>query len=590
MISKFRRGFAVFSLVALFSVVAAAPSNAATPTGVGSAGGTTTLLSLDYGDILKAALLGEKSVSSIDPVHGTPSATETLSPLDVNSVTLPALNALTVAPIQTTSTGAPDSKTTALLDLSTLGVPGVAGVVNPATLASLVDAEGAKAALTSTLANLSLLGILGLDSASLDLGGLAGPSSASATRGVTADAITVLDLQALLNMLGLGIGNLSLQQIADLIQQLGQVPAVNSVLGNTSFAGAGDIVTGVTNAKSAVATAQGAVDSAQTTLDAAVASLANVCAGLSGLPLTLCQTTNALLIGTLTTAVSTAQGVVDTAQGVLDTALGLLDSLLNGLVDVLGGTPLVSIDGVQAGAVATATDTVDHSVATVTAAIKDIRIGGLDLGPIDANAALTQVEALAASAMTTLGQVLSTIDPSLANLLSLKLFEQGTSVAQSGDYVQAIAGITAVALTITPPDICAVVSHVLAGTPISSLTSGLTLPATPVTTVLDQLGSIVPNCLPSLTGAAVRAALPAGAVAALTGPLTLKAASVTSAAEFKVGATPALPSTPVVPESPSLPRTGMNETLLLVIGGLMAAFALGLRRVSVPARAQARKQ
>ena len=234
--------------------------------------------------------------------------------------------------------------------------------------------------------------------------------------------------------------------------------------------------------------------------------------------------------------------MVDTAQGVLDTALGLLDSLLNGLVDVLGGTPLVSIDGVTAGAIATATDTVGNSSATVTAAIKDIRIGGLDLGPIDANAALTQVEALAASAMTTLGQVLSTIDPSLANLLSLKLFQQATSVAQNGDYVQALAGITALELTITPPDICAVVNNVLAETPISSLTSGLTLPATPVTGVLDQLGSIVPNCLPIL-GAVVRAqALPAGAVAALTGPITLKAASVNSVAEFKVlGAHPGRP-------------------------------------------------
>ncbi|MEY2432228.1 MAG: hypothetical protein QOC92_1953, partial [Acidimicrobiaceae bacterium] len=52
----FRRFFAVFSLIALVSVVAAAPSNAATPTGFGSAGGTTTLISVDYGDILKASL------------------------------------------------------------------------------------------------------------------------------------------------------------------------------------------------------------------------------------------------------------------------------------------------------------------------------------------------------------------------------------------------------------------------------------------------------------------------------------------------------------------------------------------------------
>jgi LPXTG-motif cell wall-anchored protein len=45
----------------------------------------------------------------------------------------------------------------------------------------------------------------------------------------------------------------------------------------------------------------------------------------------------------------------------------------------------------------------------------------------------------------------------------------------------------------------------------------------------------------------------------------------------------------VVPEQPALPRTGMNETLLLVIGGLMAAVALGLRKVSAPVRVRAKR-
>jgi LPXTG-motif cell wall-anchored protein len=187
--------------------------------------------------------------------------------------------------------------------------------------------------------------------------------------------------------------------------------------------------------------------------------------------------------------------------------------------------------------------------------------------------------------MTTLNGALETIDPSLANLLSLKLFQRSTSVAQNGDYVQALAGITALELTITPPDICALVNNVLSVKPISLVTDGLTLPATPVTDVLDALGSIVPDCFEIINIAEISAqAIPEGAVAALTGPITFKAASVSSVAEYKVVAATA------TPEEPALPRTGMNETLLLVIGGLMAAAALGLRRLGAPVKVRANRK
>src|SRR4051812_28917003 len=146
----FRRAVAAFSLVALGSVIAAAPAAAADPpTGVSNAGGGLTLVSLDYGDIIKAVLSGEAGNDTIDPVNGVPTASEGLGVLNVKSVTLPQLDALSVAPVQTTSTGAKDEKTTTLIDLSTLGAPGLAGLINPATLSSLVDTDGAKSALSS---------------------------------------------------------------------------------------------------------------------------------------------------------------------------------------------------------------------------------------------------------------------------------------------------------------------------------------------------------------------------------------------------------------------------------------------------------
>ena len=63
-----RRVVAAFSLVALGSVVAAAPATAADPpTGVSNAGGGLSIVALDYGNILKATLVGESNSDTIDP-------------------------------------------------------------------------------------------------------------------------------------------------------------------------------------------------------------------------------------------------------------------------------------------------------------------------------------------------------------------------------------------------------------------------------------------------------------------------------------------------------------------------------------------
>src|SRR3954470_15124741 len=172
----FRRSVAAFSLSALASVVAAAPATAADPpTGVSNSVGGLSIVSVDYGNILKATLVGEHNSDTIDPASGVPTATQVLAALTLNSGAIPALDALSVTPVQTTSTGPEDQKTTTLLDLSTIGAPGVVGTINPATLSSLVDAAGAKSTLTSTLANVNALGVIGVDSASVTLGGLAGP-------------------------------------------------------------------------------------------------------------------------------------------------------------------------------------------------------------------------------------------------------------------------------------------------------------------------------------------------------------------------------------------------------------------------------
>jgi LPXTG-motif cell wall-anchored protein len=106
---------------------------------------------------------------------------------------------------------------------------------------------------------------------------------------------------------------------------------------------------------------------------------------------------------------------------------------------------------------------------------------------------------------------------------------------------------------------------------------GVTLPEAPVSDLLGELGSLVPACGAVLEDVQQLAPQAVGGFPGLLSPVTFKAASVNSVSSFK---TVAAPTQTTTPNSPPLPRTGMNETLLLIVGGLMAAAALGVRRIS----------
>ncbi|MEY2449671.1 MAG: hypothetical protein QOH79_3147 [Acidimicrobiaceae bacterium] len=592
--STFRRAIAGFSLVALISVIAASPSNAAdAPTGVGSARGSTSLVVVDYGTILNATVLHESNTATLDPLVSVPAATETLTALSGHTDLLGDFSSPSV---QTSSTGAADQKNTAF-DLSSLGAPGVTGQLTPISLSSLVDATGAQSSATAALVDLNAIGVLGVDSASAALSGLASPTSSVANRSVTANSITVLDLQALLNMVGLDVGDLSLEQIVDLLDQLDEVGMVESITHLTGTDSAADLAdklgqlsSGITSAEDTLGAANTALAIAQTVHTAAIA----VCNLIAD------PTAKQLCIDTADAALNAAQDTVDSAQDALDLLQGLLNQLLQAMLDVLAGTPLLAIDGVTAGAVATAADTVGHSSAVVTGTINDIRVGGIDLGAIDANTTLDEIETIGTQVAGTINGILGSLAPSLGNLISIELFNRFTSVAKPADYVNAIAGITALALTITPPDLCDVFDEVF-GNEIVILPVGVdvTIPDSPVSDVLAGAGSIfdITSCFEqALSVHGLRSAafgddedapivLGEGEVAALTEPFTVAAASAGSASNFKVVAVPA-----TTPETPALPRTGTNETLLLMFGGLMAAVALGLRRVSAPVRVRANRK
>jgi hypothetical protein len=268
-----------------------------------------------------------------------------------------------------------------------------------------------------------------------------------------------------------------------------------------------------------------------------------------------------------------------------------------------------------------AKDTVGNSAATVTGSIQSITIASLaPVGPIDATTALDQIQAASATVNGQLDSILSLIAPSLAGLVHLDLFPRNTNVFTENGYVKSVANITALVLTLTPPNLCTVFNELDApavefpfdlnsasvqraeqsGLTANSLTDVqpqihpnlVPLPdPLDISGVLDGLGSAVAACpleTPLAVPLNVRPAdAPQGFFTALSTPATFRIASVNSAAEFK---TVAAPVTPVTPATPALPRTGMNETLLLVVGGLMAAVALGLRRAAQPVKVRANRK
>jgi hypothetical protein len=561
----------VACIVLAGAIVVATTSNmagAAEPVkGVGSATGGTTVLSIDAGDLLKLAVLSEQSGSSIDPTDGTPTAIERLVPLSLSSAQVPALNSLSVPALEVKSTGEEVRKDATLINLAdaTSAVPGiVSGTINPATLAAAVDAIGARSALTTKLADVAVLGGI-VDSGTLEalLGGVAASTSSTSARGIDLDSLTVLDLGSLLEMLGTSVAELPLGTAATLLGDLGLLGPVSAATGLD--------LSSPQSLLDARAALQAVATGAQTTVATATAALNTATTNFTA---NLCNTVPVQpLCTTLQTAVTAAQQTLATAQAALADALGDLLALLDSVLDTLDGAALVKVEAVTAGVKAIAKDTVAGSSANVTAAIGKLTVGGVDLGALDANATLQQLAGLANQTATQLNGILAKVHPSLGSLVTVKLLDEATGVTQEGSLVKALARLTAVTITVTPPDLCGLLTGL---NPAASVGSALQsvggqLPATPVANLLGSLPAGVADVACSQASAA---GLVNGVAAAIAQPVTVRAVQVQSAASFR-----AVAGTPATPGSPTLPRTGGSALAAPVIAAMIAAAALGLRRV-----------
>lgn len=534
-------------------------SAGAASTGVGTSNTSTTVLDAalgNAGSLLDVQLLTDSAQSSIDSKTGAvPVAYSKLTAAQLSSQSVSALG-FTTPGLEARQPGGAADVNNAAIDLSApagvalpAGFPTVlSGTIDPAHLTATVS-DGVKSSLTEALSKLSVAGgLLSANAVNNTSGTDSGTSAASSTRSATIDAVTVLDLGALLNGLGIPLPDLTIAQADGLI----------STLKTT--------VTGLDPAMTLQQTFD-AVQSQITTLEAAITSATDL---INGDATSIIDTTGLggiIDTSTITTINGITTGVVDQTQAVIDALQAGLADLLGNALTALDAAPLLKLNGVDISVATKAADTVANSAATVTAKIGSISVGSVTIPGVDLLATADQINGTITTVTNTISGALNSVGVPVGSTLETltgivkigKLLDPTHSVTSANGYTVANAGLTALSVTVTPPvDLSAIVSGVLAqvsgGTAISSLitTAGGTVPTldTAMTTFNGLLGTGV-------------TALGAGA--------TVKAVQVLGNSEFKVVAAP-------TSTGGTLPLTGSNALRLAALGVLLVALGLGLGR------------
>ena len=620
------RTAAVLVAAAALAAATVAPSSAqdtGTTSGLGSSGGATSVLRLALGsDALVLRLIGEDSATSNDTANGGPDALERVTPVQVASSLLPALGAVAQPTVETHTTSGEQSQSTPAVDLGSLlagtAVPGLlSGTIDPVALRSVVDASGAASGASGAVRNLTVLGgLLSTGTADLSLGSTALVTDAGAIRGLQLDHLEVLNLGALLDALGISLTDLPLDTAIGLLDQLGL-----ALPGGLSADALLALVNGLLDDTGAVRTQvsalQAQIDGLQAQLDPLIAQLSTATALVDSLTSqlsvqqallaacvvpALCAPIQALVtslttqLAAATASVANLNTLIDGLQTQIDALLDQIDALLgtitaaveqllgiiDGVLDGLGDAALLSIDDLVVGITARADDTLASSVATIVGSVGDVQVGGVSLGGLAAPD-LGAVSALADQVTGTLGGILGLIDPALSSLVDVGLLEQTASVTEADGITHAVAGITGLRATVTPPDVCAVLGRLglqeTLGSVLDSLGEAVPALPGPVGDILGAVGSTVTCTAAMATGGNTAAALVDGVASALTQPLTVEALSVSGTGAFTVPATPAAPGTPGAPGAPGqLPVTGGNAQLAILAVAL-GGVGFGLRRL-----------
>lgn len=525
---------------------AVAPGNAAGSPGIGTAGTATSVLRVDLGggSLLALRVLGDDSRASIDPkVVSRPASFVRLAPLDVTSSaaglaqSLPGLEAK--SPEGPAEAGAP---------AVSLATPVTSGGLDAVSLRATTGPSSASASLGSGAADLTVAGgLVRLRGAVNALGASSIDAEASSTRGVRVDQLTVLDLGALLDGLGLSLTDLPVGVVSDLLGALGlSVPGLAP--GTTLSQAVATLNSAIDQVQALIATAGSTVDSTVAgTVGGLIDQVGGVLGGVGGGSLPPVPT-----VGSAVSALNdTLDGLQQQLAGLLSQALGLLD-----------GAALLSVDGLEVSIGTKATADPATSIARVTAGVRSVSVGGValpGLAGIDPGAAAGQVANLVNQAVAKVSSALGTVHPSLADVVSLKLFDQTKGVTTEDGYVRATAGFTALTATVTPPaDLAQVVASVVAQTGIGD--------------ILASLGAGGLQALPASPMAALEQAL--GGVQALASGATVRVGEITARSEFAGTAGTAQTAAPAA----ELPRTGGDGAPFAVAGVLALAAATAIIR------------
>ena len=563
-------------------------ADAGTAKGVGTGTVSSTALRVDLGpngDLLSIRVLGDDGTSTIDPSKGTPLSSETLRPLTITSKRVPALNQ-SVAPVATTSKGAEDKKS---VQPTVPTSPAFSGSLN-AVVSSLVDAAGARSGLSAGLANLKLAGgLVHVPTGLVQVSSNAAPGKASATRSITIPDIRVLDLsvdQVLGLLKGLGV---TLPGIAD---PAAAVAALNSAI-DTVKAQTGALTASLCNTVDGLlaplggvtglisGAVGGAIDSLpQVPTGGLTSTLPGLGGGTGGtgggggaitLPPVLAPVLGGLGLGgaglhtAALPATFSCSSLTGTVTDLLTTVQTTLGKLLAGGLAQLGDTALLSVKDVKVALVATATDAVGTSVADVTASIGSVKVGNLavpGVSGLDLAAPVATLNQATAAIQGAIGNVLSTVNAQLANLVKVDVLKIDKVVGAAGAYTHAASTVTALKATLTPPTGFGAALIDLSAVPTSTVLGGLTTAVPAIAPVMGQLEATL------------------GGLDALSAGSVVSVGELSGDAAFRPVAASVAPGDPAGSgTSGELPRTGGDAALPAMLAVALGGVALALRRL-----------
>jgi hypothetical protein len=565
---------ATIAAVAPLSTTIAAAQDA---NGVGTGTVTSTLLQVDVGDgggVLSVKVLTDEGSSTIDPAVGAPVASTSVVPVSISSSTVPGLSVSSPA-FTTSSTGPEDRKD---VGPGVPSSPGFSGSI-AGTISSIVDAAGARSGFDATVGNLLVAGgLLSVPSGTVSLATNAATSATSATRSITIPSIEVLNLAAVLEGAGIALDDLPIDALLGLLGGLGiTLPeiadpgavidtvnaAVDSLQGQTG-ALTSEVCTTVDGLLGTVGglVGTGAVGDVADGISDAIEDVTGggTGGGTPGLPTLPAIPGVPSLLGKALPV--SCDAVTGTIEQLVDDLQAVVASVLTTVLDALGSTSLLSVQGINLGVVADAKSTVDGSVADVTGTIGSVKVGAITVpgvSGLDLASAADVLNGAGNTITAAVGQVLGLVNAQLADMVDVDVMQIDELVGADGAYTSATAAVTAVKATITPPGL---------------LGAALDLTGT-ASDILGEASAAVPTLAPVMSQ--LEASL--GGLDVLTAPTAITIGRIESTSAFQpVAATTVPGSTSPTTSSGELPRTGSDAAVPAIAAVLVAGVALGIRR------------